>query len=202
MESRTLVTALVVSLGVCLLVIGVFIGREMREPAPVAAPPVAAAPVKPPPPIFDPTAAPAPPPTSSEPAVAATSGDAQRAAQYFREIDRLQKVEVDNPQATAQSIVQAAASGDTSGIHKLVTQAQTAEARAHALTPPPTCAAYHKKVLAVLADDRAMMQQLESGLTSGSVDSLPALLTHANATKSRTDALAREERELKRRFGL
>jgi hypothetical protein len=196
MESRRLVIALVVALGVCLLVIGIFIGRESARPEPAAAtaPIGAAPPAKPLPPIFEPP--PAPQPATVDPE------DKRRVAQYFRDTDRLQNVDVDDPQASAQALVNAASSGDSSGLQKLVAQARSAEQQARALVPPPPCAAYHKKLVALLADSRDMMQKLAAGFAGGSLDALPSLMARANAQKERAESLTRDEKELKRRYGL
>jgi hypothetical protein len=199
MESRRLVIALLAALGVCLLVIGVFIGRESArtEPAAAAPPVAAAAPAKPLPPIFEP-----PPPTPAPQPATVDPEEKRRVAQYFRDVDRLQNVDVDNPEASAQALVTAASSGDTSGLDKLVAQARTAEQKARGLTPPPPCAAYHKKLIALLADSREMVQQLARGFGGGNLEALPALMTRANAEKSRAEAVAHDEQELKRRYGL
>ena len=198
MESRRLVIALLVALGVCLLVIGIFIGRESARPEPVAQP-IAAPPPKPLPPVFEP-----PPPAAAPPPPAATVDpeEKRRVAQYFRDVNRLQNVDVDDPQASAQALINAASSGDNSGLQKLVAQARSAEQQARALTPPAPCAAYHKKLVALLADSREMMQKLASGFAGGDVSALPALMTRANAQKEREESLARDEKELKRRYGL
>ncbi|MGZ3440870.1 MAG: hypothetical protein ACXVDD_15205 [Polyangia bacterium] len=200
MDSRRLVTALVIALGVCLLVIGIFIGREMREPAPIA-PTVSTAPSKPLPPIFEPP--PAAPPAPAPPASAVDSAEQQRVAQYFRDVDRIQNMDVDNPEATAQSLIQAASSGDSSGLRKLLAQARDVEQQVRAIAPPPPCAGYHKKLVSVLSESREMLQQLERGLSGGSgIEALPGLLSRANGEKSRSEALIREEKEIKRRYGL
>jgi hypothetical protein len=199
MDSRRLVTALVLALGVCLLVIGIFIGREMREPAPIA-PTASAAPSKPLPPIFEPPPAAA---TPAPPTPAVDAAEQQRVAQYFRDVDRIQNIDVDNPEATAQSLIQAASSGDSSGLRKLLAQARDVEQQVRAIAPPPPCASYHKKLVSVLSESREMLQQLERGLSGGSgIEALPGLLSRANGEKSRSEALVREEKEIKRRYGL
>ena len=203
MESRGLVTVLLAALGVCLLVIGIFIGRETtRPPEPIAQPVAAAAPQKPLPPIFE------PPPQAPAAAPAAPSAPAidpeekRRVAQYFREVDRLQNVDVDNPEASAQALISGAAGGDTSGLDKLVQQARDAERTARAVVPPAPCAAFHKKLLSLLADSREMAQSLTRGFGSGSLDARPGLMSRAQSQKARQESLARDEKELKRRYGL
>ncbi len=201
MESRRLVVALLVALGVCLLVIGVFIGRESTRPSEPLAQPSPPPPQKPLPPIFEP-----PPPAAQPSAQTATPAvdpeEKRRVAKYFQAVDRLQNVDVDNPEASAQALVTAATSGDTSGLDKLVQQARDAERNARALTPPAPCAAYHKKLLALLADSREMAQSLARGFQSGDLSSLTSMLGRANSQKARQEALARDEKELKHRYGM
>ena len=203
MESRGLVTVLLAALGVCLLVIGIFIGRETtRPPEPIAQPVAAAPPQKPLPPIFEP---PPQPPAAAPAAPSAPAIDPEekrRVAQYFREVDRLQNVDVDNPEASAQALISGAAGGDTSGLDKLVQQARDAERAARAVVPPAPCAAFHKKLLSLLADSREMAQSLTRGFASGDLSSLTSLMGRANSDKARQESLARDEKELKRRYGL
>ncbi len=203
MESRRLITVLLAALGACLLVIGIFIGRETaRAPEPIA-PPAAPPPQKPLPPIFEPP--PQPPAAPSTPHAAAPPVDAEekrRVAQYFHDVDRLLDIDVDNPEASAQAMINGAAAGDTSGLDKLVQQARDAERNARALTPPAPCAAYHKKLLALLADSREMAQSLARGFQSGDLSSLTSMLGRANSQKARQEALARDEKELKHRYGM
>ena len=206
MESRRLVIALVIALGVCLLIIGIFIGRESARPDAPPPPPMAqAVPQKPLPPIFEPPPTPLTPPPAAAtvpPAPSVDPEEKRRVAQYFRDVDRLQNVDVDDPQASAQALISAAGSGDNSGLQKLVATARKAEQQARALTPPAPCAAYHKKLVALLAESREMIQQLSAGFAGGSLDALPALMTRANAEKARQESLARDEAALKRRYGL
>lgn len=141
-------------------------------------------------------------PTSTPPEAADDSADKQAVARYFREVDRLQNVDVDNPEAAATSLVGAATSGDTSGLRALLSQARDTEQKVRAITPPPPCAHYHGRLLSMLAESRSMLQRLEQGLGGRDLESLPALLSQANSAKSRSGALAREERELERRYGV
>ena len=141
-------------------------------------------------------------PTNTSPAAADDSAERQAVARYFREVDRLQNVDVDNPEASATSLIGAATSGDTSGLRALVSQARDAEQKVRAVTPPPPCAHYHEQLLSMLAESRSMLQRLEQGLAGGDVESLSALISQANSAKSRSGTLADEARELKRRYGV
>jgi len=133
---------------------------------------------------------------------AADDPDKQAVAHYFREVDRLQDVDVDNPEAAATSLIGAATSGDTSGLRALVSQARDAEQKVRAVTPPPPCAHYHEQLVSMLAESRSMLQRLEQGIGGGDPGSLSALISQANSAKSRSAALASEARELKRRYGI
>lgn len=143
--------------------------------------------------------------TSSKSAAPAPADDAagkQAVARYFHEIDRLQNIDVDNPEAAASSLISAATSGDTSGLRQLVVQARDTEQKVRAITPPPPCAHYHERLVSMLAESRSMLQRLEQGLGGGDLESLPALLSQANSAKSRSEALANEASEIKRRHGV
>jgi ATPase subunit of ABC transporter with duplicated ATPase domains len=123
-------------------------------------------------------------------------------ARYFDEVDRLQNIDVDNPEASASALIGAATSGDTSGLRQLVSQASDTEQKVRAITPPAACAHYHQQLLSMLAESHSMLQRLEQGMGSGGLDALPALVSQANAAKSRSEKLAEEARELKRRYGV
>jgi len=136
------------------------------------------------------------------PEAAGDSADQQAVARYFREVDRLQNVEVDNPEASASALIGAATSGDTSGLRALVSQARDAEQKVRAVTPPPPCTHYHEQLVSMLAESRSMLQRLEQSIGGGDPGSLSALLSQANSAKSRSAALASEAREIKRRYGV
>ena len=110
--------------------------------------------------------------------------------------------DVADPEAAGGSLIAAATSGDLSGLQALTAKARQTEQTARALTPPAPCVAYHKQLLHILAQNRELLQHLESGLSGGDVGALPGLLDQANATKAHADALAREERAVKKRVGL
>lgn len=222
MDSRRVIIVLSVSLAVSLVAVGFLIGRESNRPSPLMNVPVIApalptitAPAEPaPPPSI--AAAPAParpappkPPTGprrlTAPSPPPAAGDtSERAAveRYFAATDPLQNADVDNPEAAGSSLMEAASSGDLSGLRALTAKARAAEAKARALTPPPACAAYHQQLLRLLGQNRGLFQRLESGIGGGDVGELPALLEQANGAKAHADALAREEHAVKKRFGI
>jgi hypothetical protein len=202
-ESRRLVLVLSCGLGVALFALGFLLGRESMRMSQVAEvlPTIAVAPTPSPsplPPVMPPSPVVAPPPAAS----AIAPAEKQAVAEYFKVADRLQSADVDDPQAMAASLIGAASEGDTSGLRRLVAQATAALDKARTLTAPPPCGHYHKELVGILTQSRALLQQLEHQVAAGSVESLPTLLTQANGTKARAEALSREERQLKARFGL
>ncbi|MEO8180964.1 MAG: hypothetical protein ABI895_19185 [Deltaproteobacteria bacterium] len=140
--------------------------------------------------------------TIASPRAADGSADKQAVARYFNEVDRLQNIDVDNPEASAAALIGAATSGDSSGLRRQVSQARETEQKIRAITPPLACAHYHEQLVSMLAESRSMLQRLEQGLGGGGLDSLPALVSQANTAKSRSEKLADEARELKRRYGV
>ncbi len=228
MTSQRAIILLSCCLGICLFALGFLLGREsnraaatavaaLAAPVAAAADPVPAAPARAPlealappasPAVVSRAAGPSAPilsevssrPSASPGAVDGTA-DKQAVARYFSEVDRLQNVDVDNPEATATALIGAATSGDSSGLRQLVSQARDAEQKIRAITPPPPCAHYHEQLLGMLAESRSMLQRLEQGIGGGDLESLPALVSQANTAKSRSERLAGEARELKRRYG-
>jgi hypothetical protein len=226
-ENRRLIIALSCALAMSLFLVAFLLGREsMRArsptaipvaaepppfvaqapiaPPPIAPPPIAPPPAAPPPPVVAPERTPVARPASLPPAPGEghDAVEKQAVARYFREADELQESDVENPEAQANSLVSAATEGDTSGLRALVKKARDAEAKAAALTVPPACAHYHRQLIHVLQESREMLQRLEQGLSGGDVSALPSLLGQANAAKARLEALTREERTIKSRFGL
>lgn len=206
-NARQVIILLSCALGISLLALGFLLGRESNRAPVVVAPPVTATqlpvtelPPGPPSINAEPVAVAAP--AAARPRPAVDPADKQAVARYFRDVEHLQNTDVDNPEAAASSLLSAASTGDTSGLRKLVADARSAEVKARAVTPPAACAHYHKQLVNVLSDTREMFQSLERGIGGGNMDALPALLNRANATKSRAEALAREEREIKSRFGI
>ena len=220
MDSRRVIIVLSVSLAVSLVAVGFLIGRESNRPSPLLNVPVIAptlpAITEPAPPLPSIAAAPSParpappkPPTGphrlTAPSPLPADGDTSEKAaveRYFAATDPLQNADVDNPEAAGNSLMEAASSGDLSGLRALTAKAHAAEAKARALTPPPACAAYHQQLLRLLGQNRGLFQRLESGIGGGDVGELPALLEQANGAKAHADALAREEHAVKKRFGI
>ena len=158
-------------------------------PQPSTAPP--SMPIGQPPP-------PAPPPTGPD-------EGRQRipVAAYFAAMDRIQPGGFGGgPEAEAQAIMGSLAKGDSSGFDGLIQQAESARASMAALLPPPPCAAYHHECLADLDEGLSLMRALKAAMASSSDAQLPDLSARANALKTRSDALEREEQALRQRFGL
>jgi hypothetical protein len=141
-------------------------------------------------------------PKNVSPPAADDAAGKEAIARYFDQVDRLQNVDVDNPEAAATELFNAAAAGDSSGLRRLVVQTRDTEQKVRAIRPPPPCAQYHERLVSMLAESHSMLQQLEKGLGSGDLASVPALLSQANSAKSRSAALQNEAREIKRRHGV
>jgi hypothetical protein len=220
-DSRRIIIVLSVCLALALIAVGFLAGRESARQtpvvmsAPVIAPsrPTIDAPVVPEPAIAPNAVAgaaplvatPAPParrPVGPQRIASGDTGEKAAVERYFGATDPLQNADVENPEASGNALMEAASSGDLSGLHALVAKARLTEAKARALTPPPSCAAYHQQLLHLLGQNRELLQKLASGIGGDDVSALPALLEQANATKSHADALEREERAVKKRFGI
>ena len=88
----------------------------------------------------------------------ATAEARARVADYFKQMDAIQlDGTAGDSQELANTVVNAAASGDFSSIDDLVRSASEAERRAAALQPPSECAEYHRHAVALLQESRTMI---------------------------------------------
>lgn len=124
-------------------------------------------------------------------------------ATYFRAIDSIQPQLTGDPESVAQEVMAGLGKGDTSGFDRMIQQAEATRARLSALAPPTPCAAYHRDSLACLEASLDLMHSMKQLLSApGQGASGPDLTDQANAMKARTEALQRQEKTLRQRFGL
>ena len=156
-----------------------------------------------------PTEPPAPelPPAQSAPSAVAPSqppaSDPARAAvaAYFQALEHLQPEVAGDPTALAQQILADLARGDSSGFEGMIRKAESARDRLAAIVPPAPCAEHHRESLACMEASLALTRGLRKALSSP--DALPRdFADRASALKARTEALQRQEKALKERFGL
>ena len=133
----------------------------------------------------------------------ATAEARARVAAYFTQMAAIQSGgTIGDQEEFAKTIVNAAASGDFSGIDDLVRSASDAERRAVALQPPSECAEYHRLAVTLLQESRTMISALREGLKRNDTDALTSVGASAQSMKSRTENLAEAEKALRARFGL
>jgi len=126
-----------------------------------------------------------------------------RVAAYFTQMDAIQSgAAIGDAEEFATTIVNAALSGNLSGIDDLVRSAGDAERRAIALQPPDECADYHRLAITLLQESRALATTLRDGLKRNDADALTSVGASAQAMKSRAENLAATEKALRARFGL
>lgn len=219
--SGGLLIGLICALGAALLGLVFLLGRESARPAPAAPPqPAAQAPpptqstqpapeapaptfaVQPPPaPMPGPAPAPATPPM--DPAHRPPDTERAAVAAYFQAVDHIQPGELDgDPQSVAQGMVEELGKGDSSGLDGMVRQAESARSRLAALAPPPACAAYHRESLADLDASLELLRGMKQALSASDADALSSLNSKATALRARSEALQREEQQLRQRYGL
>lgn len=201
-------TALVGVLAVAVAVLAFLVGRESgrrqsTSPAPAAAaPPTSVArPPTPPPDASDADtlaewqaleddgdAEPWPAPAGPEDG-AAPADDAVRS--YFARLDEIEREAKywDDPQDLAMALLSQMQSGDASGFDELVSRQRDALARIDALTPPPSCADYHRRVRALMSEGVGLLERVRDAALAGDAAALLALPTAAQG-------LASEAREL------
>ncbi|MCW5802686.1 MAG: hypothetical protein KIT31_09880, partial [Deltaproteobacteria bacterium] len=130
-----------------------------------------------------------------------SSADAIRS--YFIAVAGLQTYAMTGDSTeVAQSVLAAAAGGDTSGFDRIVDAARQGAEKARALQPPPECAAYHEKLVSLLSDGVRMMTTLKSAIARSDAGALTSIASQGTALQSRAQALAAEEKAIKSRAGV
>ena len=178
-----------------------------EEPRPPVAAPSSASAALVTPSVIDPSSSNTARPNAGAPGLAADNPPAApearaRVAAYFAQMESIQSGRAGDPNEFATTIVNAAMSGDFSGIDDLVRAAGDAERRAVAIQPPSECADYHRQALTLLQDSRRMVTTLRDGLKRNDADALTSIGASAQGMKSRADNLAAAEKALRARFGL
>jgi len=137
--------------------------------------------------------------------LAVAPADPMRAAvaAYFQAIDQIQPGQMSGDASDmANKILEPLAKGDTSGLDAMIHQAESARKRLGSLAPPQPCATYHHECLASLEDGLGMMRAVKKAIESSDVSGLSSLTDQGNAMRSRSEALAREEKAIRQRYGL
>lgn len=165
------------------------------------------------PPAFVPVSPAAAPGTAAAPSAApfgsawsdAGSDDARASvAAYFDTVERVQAGSVSGEaESIAREIASALASGDASGVDKLIGETEAAKAGLAAVAPPAPCAAHHREAVASLDDALDVLRALKTAMASSDpVAALPAVMAKGQALRTRADFLQKEEQALRERYGL
>ena len=122
---------------------------------------------------------------------------------YFARVDNVQPGSFSgSPEEMAQEILNGAASGDLSGIDRMLSQARAAETAARAITPPAPCREIHQESLHILHESVQMLEALRGALANGDVARLQSFQSHAAAMKTRTETLERKQQAIRARYGV
>ena len=148
----------------------------------------------------------APPPSAPEQGAAPQAADPMRAAvaAYFEAIERIQVGSMSgNAESVGQEMASALASGDMSSLDKMIRETESAKVRLAAVSPPAPCAAHHRESLGSLDDALDVLRSLKAAMESQEpVAQLANVSARAQALRSRSEALQKEELALKERYGL
>lgn len=159
------------------------------------------------PPALRPTDPPAPRAEALLPVPAriGSASDPERAAvaTYLEALDRIRPATIDgDAEGVASSLATALASGDASGLEKLIRETEDARSRLLSVVPPPACAAHHRESLGSVDDALEMLRGIRDAMASPEpATALAAVAAKATALRSRAEALQREDRTLRVRAG-
>jgi hypothetical protein len=125
-------------------------------------------------------------------------------AAYFDTIERIQVGSMSgNAESVGQEMAAALASGDMSSLDKMIRETEAAKVRLAAVSPPAPCAAHHHESLGSLDDALEVLRSLKAAMESQEpVAQLGNVSARAQALRSRSEILQKEERALKERYGL
>lgn len=123
---------------------------------------------------------------------------------YLDAVERIQVASMSgNAESVGQEMAAALASGDTSGVDKLIRETEAAKALLAAVTPPAPCATHHRESVGSLDDALEVLRSLKAAMESPEpVAQLARVSTQATALRSRAEVLQKEELALRERYGL
>lgn len=117
---------------------------------------------------------------------------------YFAEMKRISAGEfVNDPNAFAVELVQAATKGDTSGFDRLIKDSDEMRRAAKDVKPPASCREYHETSLKLLAESRALLVEMRDVIKSGNLAGLSSLTPKAQALQERAQALEAQEKRIR-----
>jgi hypothetical protein len=130
---------------------------------------------------------------------------AERAAvaAYFDAVERIPSTISGEAESVANEMAAALSNGDTSGLDKMIRETDSAKQSLSAIAPPAPCATLHRESLASLDDALEILRSLKAAMQSPEpTTGLAAVAARANVLRARADAVQREERALRERYGL
>jgi hypothetical protein len=145
-----------------------------------------------------------PAPVASGAENARSDPDPAAVAAYLDAVDRIQPgATAGSPEGIANELAAALANGDTSGLDGLIRETEGAKERLTGLRPPAACAAHHRESLGSVDDALEVLRSLKTAMESPDpAAGLASVAAQAGALRSRAEALQREEKTLRERYGL
>lgn len=122
---------------------------------------------------------------------------------YFDAVARIQPDQMGGDASVmANELLSTLTLGDSSGLDNLILQSKTVRDKLAAMSPPQPCTRYHQLMMASMEDGLELMQSLKNAVIESDMDALTSLATKGYLLQSRSEELSREENAVRRRFGL
>ena len=118
---------------------------------------------------------------------------------YFARVDNLQPGSFSG---SPEELVNAAATGDMSGIDKMITQAREGERAARSITPPAPCRDVHQQSVKLLGESIHMLVGLRAALAQGDAGKLQDFSLRATTTKAQAEDLERRQNAIRAKYGV
>lgn len=109
---------------------------------------------------------------------------------YFLRMDAIQSESVaGDPNTFAMGLIKAGLGGSTSGFDQLIADTQRMEEEIRAVTPPPSCEAYHQMNLESLAESREIIDEMKTAFERRDFSRLTAIAQRAGVLQHDAQAL-------------
>ncbi len=137
-----------------------------------------------------------PAPSTGSRTISSPSATKEAITSYFAKMDSIQVAGSGDTTSFAQGILEGIKGGDLSRVDELVNSAKSALAQARSVQPPPPCAEYHSRLLAVLSDSVTGMEQFRTALQNNDSKAMLSLAARFQSKQQELDRLEALKKQL------
>ena len=135
-------------------------------------------------------------PSTGSRTISSPSATKEAITSYFAKMDSIQVAGSGDTTSFAQGILEGIKGGDLSRVDELVKSAKSALTQARSVQPPPPCAEYHSRLLAVLSDSVTGMEQFRTALQNNDSKAMLSLAARFQSKQQELDRLEALKKQL------